>query len=126
MSRGLGKIILSIFLTVLWVCCFLFIGPSYVKAALIVIVPIIIVLEHIFYPSSAEVTKLSLTVVLTMAWLALMIFYHFQPLQGTEAEAAAGVEYDGAIGFFALVGGLAVCVLWIRFFSDEVSLEDKK
>ena len=126
MSRGLGKIILSIFFTVLWVCSFLFIGPSYLKAALIVIVPIIIVLEHIFYPSSAEVTKLSLTVVLTMAWLALMIFYKFQPLQGTEAEAAAGVEYDGAIGFFALVGGLAVCLLWIRFFSDEVSLEDKK
>jgi len=22
--------------------------------------------------------------------------------------------------FFALIGGLAVCVLWVRFFSDEI------
>ena len=80
---------------------------------------------NIFYRSSAEVTKLSFTVALTIAWLAMIFFYHFQPLQGTEAEYAAGIEYDGSVGFFLIVGGLLVCLLWIRFFSDEISLEDK-
>jgi hypothetical protein len=55
-----------------------------------------------------------------------MIFYHFAPQQGTEAEYAAGIEYDGSVGFFAIVGGLLVCLLWIRFFSDEISLDNKK
>jgi hypothetical protein len=66
---------------------------------------------HLFYQSSPETTKLSWTVVLTIAWLALMIFYPFKEPGNTSA---------GAVGFFALIGGLAVCVLWIRFFSDEV------
>jgi len=86
---------------------------------------LIIILYHIFYRSSSEVTKLSLTVWLTMSWLALVFFYPFQPLQGTEVQAAAGVEYDGAVGFFALIAGLAICVLWVRFFSDEISLGEE-
>ena len=137
MSRGLSKITGSIILTVLWVCAFLFIKQTLVidfgggiifnfKFFVILIGLLIIVLYNIFYRSSAEATKLSFTVALTIAWIALMIFYHFQPLQGTEAEYAAGIEYDGSVGFFAIVGGLLVCLLWIRFFSDEVSLEDKK
>ncbi len=136
MSRGLSKILGSIILTVLWVCSFLFIRQTLVidfgaglifnfKFTVILLGLIIIVFYNIFYRSSAEVTKLSFTVALTIAWLAMVFFYHFQPLQGTEAEYAAGVEYDGSVGFFAIVGGLLVCLLWIRFFSDEISLEDK-
>ncbi|GAC1522953.1 MAG: hypothetical protein NVS3B14_23430 [Ktedonobacteraceae bacterium] len=105
MSRGLSKISGSIILTVLWVCSFLFIKPTLVidfgagilfnfKFSVILLGLLIIVLYNIFYRSSAEVTKLSFTVALTIAWLALVMFYHFQPLQGTEAEAAAGTEYD--------------------------------
>jgi 4-amino-4-deoxy-L-arabinose transferase-like glycosyltransferase len=135
-SRGLSKILGSIILTVLWVCSFLFIRQTLVidfgaglifnfKFTVILLGLIIIVFYNIFYRSSAEVTKLSFTVALTIAWLAMMFFYHFQPMQGTEAEYAAGIEYDGSVGFFAIVGGLLVCLLWIRFFSDEVSLEDK-
>ena len=137
MSRGLSKILGSIILTVLWVCSFLFIRQTLVidfgagliysfKFTVILLGLIIIVLYNIFYRSSAEVTKLSFTVALTIAWIALIFFYHFQPLQGTEAEYAAGIEYDGSIGFFTIVGGLLVCLLWIRFFSDEISLDDKK
>ena len=137
MSRGLTKITGSIILTVLWVCAFLFIRRTLVidfgaglifnfKFTVILLGLIIIVLYNIFYRSSAEVTKLSFTVALTIAWIALIFFYHFQPLQGTEAEYAAGIEYDGSVGFFAIVGGLLVCLLWIRFFSDEISLDDKK
>ncbi len=137
MSRGLSKILGSIILTVLWVCSFLFIRQTLVidfgaglifnfKFTVILLGLLIIVLYNIFYRSSAEVTKLSFTVALTIAWISLMIFYHFQPLQGTEAQYAAGTEYDGSVGFFAIVSGLLVCLLWIRFFSDEISLEDKK
>jgi len=133
----LSKILGSIILTVLWVCAFLFIRQTLVidfgagiifnfKLFVVLIGLLIIVLYNIFYRSSAEVTKLSFTVALTIAWIALIFFYHFQPLQGTEAEYAAGIEYDGSIGFFTIVGGLLVCLLWIRFFSDEISLEDKK
>ena len=136
MSRGFTKILGSIILTVLWVCSFLFIRQTLVidfgagiifnfKLLVILIGLLIIVLYNIFYRSSPEVTKLSFTVALTIAWISLMMFYHFQPLQGTEAEYAAGVEYDGSVGFFAIVGGLLVCLLWIRFFSDEISLRDK-
>ncbi len=137
MSRGLSKILGSIILTVLWVCSFLFIRQTLVidfgaglifnfKFTVILLGLLIIVLYNIFYRSSPEVTKLSFTVALTIAWIALIFFYHFQPLQGTEAEYAAGIEYDGSIGFFTIVGGLLVCLLWIRFFSDEISLDDKK
>lgn len=137
MSRGLTKILGSTILTVLWICAFLFIKQTLVidfgagiifnfKFFVILIGLLVIVLYNIFYRSSPEVTKLSLTVALTIAWISLMIFYHFQPLQGTEAEYAAGIEYDGSVGFFAIVGGLLVCLLWIRVFSDEISLNDKK
>ncbi|HLQ10855.1 MAG TPA: hypothetical protein VK134_04580 [Ktedonobacteraceae bacterium] len=137
MSRGLSKILGSIILTVLWVCSFLFIRQTLVidfgaglifnfKFTVILLGLLIIVLYNIFYRSNPEITKLSFTVALTIAWLALIFFYHFQPLQGTEAEYAAGIEYDGSVGFFTIVGGLLVCLLWIRFFSDEISLDDKK
>lgn len=137
MSRGLTKILGSVILTVLWVCSFLFIRQTLVidfgagiifnfKLFVILLGLLIIILYNIFYRSSPEVTKLSFTVALTIAWVSLMMFYHFQPQQGTEAAYAAGVEYDGTVGFFAIVGGLLVCLLWIRFFSDEISLQDKK
>ena len=136
MNRGLSKIIGSTILTVLWILCFLYIRPTLVidwgagiitsfKFTVILLGLLIIILYHIFYRSSPEATKLSLTVFLTISWLALVFFYPFQPLQGTEAEAAAGVEYDGAVGFFALVGGLAICILWVRYFSDEISIRDE-
>lgn len=135
MNRGLTKILGSTILTVLWILCFLYIRPTLVidwgagihssfKFAVIMLGLLIIILYHIFFRSSAEATKLSLTVFLTIAWLALVFFYPFQPLQGTETEAAAGVEYDGAVGFFALVGGLAICLLWTRYFADEITVRD--
>ena len=135
MTARYSKIIGGIILTVLWICIFLFIKPTLVidfgagiivnfRLTLIVLGLLILIFYNILYPASTEMTKLSMTCTVTMVWLALLIFYHFQPLQGTEIEYAAGKEYDGAVGFFALVGGLAVCVLWVRFFSDEISLDE--
>ena len=136
MSRGMSKILGSVILTVLWILCFLYIRPTLVidwgagihtsfKFTVILLGLLIIILYNIFYRSSAEATKLSLTVALTISWIALIFFYPFQPLQGTEAQAAAGIEYDGAVGFFALIGGLAVCLLWIRYFADEISIREE-
>jgi hypothetical protein len=130
-----GKVIGDIILTILWICVFLFIPPTLVidfgagiivnfKLTLIVLGLLILVFYNILYPASTEMTKLSLTCSVTLMWLAVLLFYRFQPLQGTEAQYAAGKLYDGAVGFFTLVGGLAVCVLWVRYFSDEISLDE--
>lgn len=135
MAARYGKVIGDIILTVLWVCVFLFIKPTLVidfgagitmsfKLYLIIIGLLILVFYNILYPASTEVTKLGMTCAVTILWLSVLIFYHFQPLQGTEAAYAAGKLYDGAVGFFTLVGGLAICVLWVRFFSDEISLDE--
>lgn len=140
MRNGLPRIFFAAILTIAWILCFIYIRPTLVidfgaglimnfRLFVIFLGLLIIVLYHIqrfLFPASTEVNKLSLTVCLTVAWLALVFFYHFQPLQGTEAEYAAGIEYDGTIGFFSIVGGLAVCLLWIRFFADEISLEDRQ
>ena len=130
-----SKVIGDIILTVLWVCVFLLIKPTLVidfgagitmnfKLFLIIVGLLILVFYNILYPATTEITKLSMTCAVTIMWLAVLLFYRFQPLQGTEVQYAAGKLYDGAVGFFTLVGGLAVCLLWIRFFSDEISLEE--
>ena len=135
MTARYSKVIGGIVLTILWICVFLFIRSTLVidfgaglivnfKLTLIVIGLLILIFYNILYPASTEATKLSMTCSLTLMWLAVLLFYHFQPLQGTEAAYAAGKIYDGAVGFFTLVGGLAVCVLWVRFFSDEISLDE--
>ncbi len=135
MTARYSKVIGGIILTILWVCIFLLIRPTLVidfgagiivnfRLTLIVIGLLILIFYNILYPASTEITKLSMTCSVTIMWLAVLLFYHFQPLQGTEVQYAAGKLYDGAIGFFTLVGGLAVCVLWIRFFSDEISLDE--
>ena len=58
------KVIGGVLLTILWVCCFLFISPTLfidfgagilfnLKLAVVLVGLLIIVLYHIFYPSSA-------------------------------------------------------------------------
>ena len=118
------KVIGGVILTTLWVCTFLFIKPTLVidwvgdgsnltplLPLVTVIGLLVIVFYHIFYRSSGETTKLSLTAALTICWLALIVFYPFKDPNNSNG---------GAVGFFALIGGLAVCVLWVRFFSDEI------
>ena len=125
-----GKVIGGIILTLLWMCCFLFIKPTLVidygggvtmslqiTAGLLGL--LIVVLYHIFYRSDVETTKLSLTAALTIVWLALIIFYPFNP-PANFTDDQKTTWPGGAIAFFTLVGGLAVCVLWVRFFSDEI------
>ncbi|MGH2508099.1 MAG: hypothetical protein ACRDHZ_11945 [Ktedonobacteraceae bacterium] len=122
-NNAVRKVLGAIVLTLLWILCFLFISPSLVidfgggvTISLLLVAAIVgllvIFFYHQFYHSTSEVNKLSWTSVLTMTWLALIIFFPFK----TNVDG-------GAVGFFALLGGLLICVLWVRFFSDEISLE---
>lgn len=114
-------------LTILYVCTFLFIKSTLVvefgaginvnlKFMTAVIGLLIIVFFHIFDRPNPQTTKLGLTVDLTIVWLSLILFYPFNPPPGVNATTYPG----GAIGFFALLGGLGLCVLWVHFFADEV------
>jgi hypothetical protein len=123
-STDFRKVMGGLVLSILWMCAFLFIksslvidwaGDGSITTPLLPVLGLlgllVIVAYHIFYHSSSEANKLSWTVVLTVAWLAIIIFYPFKDPANTNA---------GAVGFFALVSGLGVVVLWVRFFSDEV------
>ena len=118
------KVVGCVILTLAWVCTFLFIPSSLVidwvgdgsvttnfKLLVVVIGLLILVAYHIFYSSTAETNKLSWTTALTLSWISLIIFYPFKDPTNSAS---------GSVGFFALIGGLLVCVLWVRFFSDEV------
>ena len=127
MNRPLdiSKVIGGVVLAMLWMCLFIFVKNSIVidwagdaSGALTPLKPIlgfigllIIAFYILFIGASAETKKLIATSVLTIVWLALIIFYPFKDPGNTNG---------GAIGFFALIGGLAVVVLWVRFFSDEI------
>ena len=125
-----GKVIGGIILTVIWILFFLFIKSSLIidygggvtmnfKFTVVVIWLLVIVLYHIFYRSSVETTKLSLTACLTVVWLALIFFYPFNP-PATFTDAQKSTWPGGAVAFFTLVGSLGISVLWVRFFSDEI------
>jgi len=127
------KVIGAVILTLLWICWFLFIPSTLVidwvgdGSVITSLLPVgaligllVVVFYHIFYQSTAETNKLSWTVVLTLLWLALIIFFPFKDL----AKKTATEGYSGAVGFFTLMGGLAVTVLWVRFFSDEIVVSE--
>ena len=120
------KVMGGVALTILWICTFLFISNTLVidwvgdgsnltplKPLVAFIGLLVIFFYHQLYQSSPETTKLSWTCVLTLCWLALILFYPFK-------APATDPGQSGAVGFFALIGGLAVCVFWVRFFSDEI------
>ena len=115
-------------LTLLYICTFLFIKPTLVvdfggginvnlKLLTTIIGLLVIVFYHIFDRPSAQTTKLSLTTDLTMVWLALILFFPFNPPANVDPTTYPG----GAVGFFTLLGGLGLCVLWVHFFADEIA-----
>ena len=121
------KVIIGAVLTILWMCIFIFIKDSIVidwtgtfdnltplKEVLGLIGLLIVVGYNIFINAHHETKKLMGTVNLTIVWLSLIIFYPFKDKANTAA---------GAVGFFTLLGGLAVVVLWVRFFSDDIFTE---
>lgn len=124
--KVLGGIVLAILID----CIFLFIKPTLaidwgfgiplmsLQFTLLVVGIIIVVLYEIYYRSSGNTTKLSLTTILTVIWLSLIIFFPFNP--PATASDTIKASWDGsAMGFFVLISGLGLCVLWVHFFSDE-------
>jgi tryptophan-rich sensory protein len=118
------KVILGVVMAIVWMCIFIFLKDSIVidwagdgsnltslKLVLGVIGLLVVFCYHLFVNASPETKKLSATATLTIVWLSLILFYPFKDPANTNG---------GAVGFFALIGGLAVVVLWVRFFSDEL------
>lgn len=125
-----GKVIGALILTILWIVSIMLIKSTLVidfgagllfnlKVAVIILGLLILVFYHILYPSSTETTKLSMTVVLTLIWLSLILFFPFQTWEAAGPESALAGD-AGAVGFFTLIGGLGICVLWVRFLADEI------
>jgi hypothetical protein len=124
------KVMGGIVLAILFVCIFLFIKPTLaidwgfglpltsLQLVVSLIGLLIIILYHVYYRSSTNTTKLSLTAILTVIWLSLIIFYPFNP-PPTASDAIKASWPGGAMGFFTLIAGLGICVLWVHFFSDE-------
>ena len=133
MSRStvrFGTIVGGAILTLLWIFCFLFIKPTLaidfgggvlvnLQMVVVLFVLLLIVLYHIFNRPNPETTKLSLTTDLTMVWLSLILFYPFNPPKNA-SDAVTATWPGGAIGFFTLIAGLGLVVLWVHFFADEV------
>jgi hypothetical protein len=65
---------------------------------------------QLFWKASTSATKLGLAVSATILWLALTFFFNFEI-----------VGYGGAAAFFALMGGLAITLMWTYFMADEIS-----
>jgi hypothetical protein len=65
---------------------------------------------QLFWDAPTEATKLGMAISATIVWLSLSLFFNFQ-----------NVAYGGPVAFFALMGGLAVVLLWTRFLADEIS-----
>ena len=127
MTPGLhkGKVIGAILLSIAWICSFLFISPTLIidfgagitlpfKDTVIFLGLLLLFIYHFAYRSNPETTKLSWTVVFSIAWLSLILFYPFRDPHVDEGTR-------GAVAFFTLVGGLAFCLFWIRCFSDEIT-----
>lgn len=126
----LRKVLGGIVLAILIDCIFLFVKPTLaidwgfglpltsLQLVMLIIGLVIVVLYHVYYRSSVNTTKLSLTTMLTVIWLSLIIFFPFNP--PATASDAVKSSWDGsAVGFFVLIAGLGICVLWVHFFSDE-------
>ena len=124
--QEMRKVIIGAVLAILWMCIFIFIKDSIVidwtgtldnltplKLVLGLSGFVIIAAYNIFINAHHETKKLIGTTPLTIIWLSLIIFYPFKDKTNTAA---------GAVGFFTLLFGLAVVVLWVRFFSDEITL----
>lgn len=71
---------------------------------------------QLFWKAPSEATKLGMAASSTVIWLALIFFFNFN---SDNPNASGG--YGGAMAFFALMGGLAVTLMWTRFLADEIN-----
>lgn len=119
------KPIVSTVIAFIWLACFVFIdtGPNgflrsffndssieanSLKWGLILAVGILWLLVQIFMQAPGTASRLSLSLSGTVLWLGLLLFYHFDD-----------PAYGGPVAFFALVSGLVIVVVWMRYLADE-------
>jgi tryptophan-rich sensory protein len=118
------KVIIGVVLAIIWMCLFIFIKDSIVidwngdgsnltslKMVLGLIGFLVVVFYLLLMTATSETKKLTGTAILTIIWLSLILFYPFKDPNNTNS---------GAVAFFAMIGGLTIVVLWVRFFSDEL------
>ena len=72
---------------------------------------------QLLWRAPVDATKLGLAASMTILWLSLVLFYAFKPPLGN----FDATNYQGAVAFFALMGGLGLVLVWTRFLSDEIS-----
>lgn len=65
---------------------------------------------QLFWKAPVAATKLGMAISATIIWLALTFFFNFE-IEG----------FGGAAAFFALMGGLAITLMWTYFLADEIS-----
>jgi hypothetical protein len=70
---------------------------------------------QLFWKAPVEATKLGLAASATICWLSVCLLFGFKDLNLDEGQR-------GAVAFFALMGGLGITLLWIRFLSDQIRL----
>ncbi len=119
------KPLASAIITLIWLGCFVFIDSSAnsflvqnwgydvptanaFKWGVIIVVGLIWLGVQIFLDAPPEASRLSLAISGSIMWLGLILFYRF-----------ADPAYGGPVAFFALVGGLAVTIVWTRYLADE-------
>ncbi len=120
-----AKPFISAILAFIWLSAFVFINTessgflqntfsldatsaSAVKWGTILVLGVVWLLAQVFIPATAESSRLSLAISGSILWLGLLFFYRF-----------SDPNYGGTVAFFALVGGLAVVLIWSRYLSDE-------
>jgi len=119
------KPLLSTIITLILLGCFAFIDPgphgflqsfffdnpveaSATKWGIIAVVGVIWLLVQVFMEAPPESSRLSVALSGSILWLGLILFFHF-----------ADPAFGGTVAFFALVGGLALVVIWTRYLADE-------
>ena len=117
------KPIASTIVSVIWLACFVFLPTtastiftfnlsdaeaSNIKWGTVLAVGIIWLLVQLFLEAPGTASRLSMALSGTVLWLGLLLFYHFDD-----------PGYGGPVAFFALVGGLIVVIVWIRYLADE-------
>jgi len=119
------KPVLSTIIALVWLSCFTFIdtGPSgflrsffnqdegganVVKWTTVIAVGVVWLLVQLFLDATSDASNLSLAISGSILWLGLLLFFNF-----------AQKGYGGTVAFFALMGGLAVVIIWTRYLADE-------